>query len=93
MCFAKTKALCKEDALPLAKSSASSKGLMLNGFTLVEKEMTDDLIANGQVNTTHFLLLHNPNGLSNGETNKETIQPKKVGIAIAQVMIHNCRIF
>jgi len=41
---------------------------MLSGLTELDKEMADNLIAHGQANATHFLLLHKPTSLPNGET-------------------------
>jgi len=59
-------------------------------WSRLDKEITDHLIVVGdRANATHFMLRHNPNGLPNGDTNKETIQRKKARIAVARVMVHN----
>jgi len=50
----------------------------------------DNLIVIGSwANVTHFPLRHNPNGLPNGETDKDAIQRKKARVTIAPVVVHN----
>ena len=73
---AKTKALHKEDTFLLVKINSVIQQAHTEWPQLrsVNKEMTDDLIAQGQANSTHFILLHKPTGLLNGETDKEAIQ-------------------
>jgi len=91
---AKTKALRKEDdAFPVAKINGVIHQAHLE-WSKLDKEMMDHLIVVGnrnRANATHFMLRHNPNGLPNGDTDKETIQCKKACVAIARVMVHNCQ--
>jgi len=49
--------------------------------------MTDNLIAKGQANATHFL--HKTTILPQGEADKEAIQQKKACITISPVLVHN----
>ena len=93
MCGAKTQSLHKDDAFPLDKIKSVIQQTHVE-WAQLDKEMTDNLIATGsRANATQFLLRHNPNGLSNGETDKEAIQRKKAHITIARVMVHNCQKF
>jgi len=89
MCGAKTKTLRKDDAFPLAKINSVIQQACVE-WAQLDKEMTDNLIATGgRANGTHFLLLHKPTGLPNGETDKKAIQRKQACITIARVMVHN----
>jgi len=77
---AKTKALHKDDAFAVAKINVVIQQTHVERVQL-EKQMTDNLIATdgrANLNATHFLLRHNPNGLPNGKTDEEAIQGKKV---------------
>jgi len=86
---AKTKALHKDDAFPLAKTNSVIQQTHVE-WAQLDKEKTDDLIATGgRANVTHFLLRYNPNGLSNGKADEDAIQRKKARIAIVRVMVHN----
>ena len=86
---AKTKAKRKEDSFPLAKINGVIQQAHLE-WSRLDKEITDHLIAvGGRANATHYMLSHNPNGLSNGDTDEETIQRKKARITIARTMVHN----
>jgi len=86
---AKTKALRKEDGFPVAKINGVIQQAHLE-WSRLDKEITDHLIAvGGRANATHYMLSHNPNGLSNGDTDEETIQRKKARITIARVMVHS----
>jgi len=74
LCRAKTKAIGKEDALPIAKINCVIQQEHVK-WAQFDKEMSDNLIVTGgRANATHFLLLHNPNGLPNGETDEEATQ-------------------
>jgi len=86
---AKTKALRKEDGFLVAKINGVIQQAHLE-WSRLDKEITDHLIAvGGRANATHYMLSHNPNGLSNGDTDEETIQRKKARITIARVMVHS----
>jgi len=86
---AKTKAARKEDGFPVAKISGVIQQAHLE-WSRLDKEIADHLIAvGGRANATHCMLSHNPIGLSNGDTDEETIKRKKARIAIARVMVHN----
>jgi len=89
MCGAKTKALHKEDAFPLAKINSVIQQAHVE-WAQLDKEMMDNLnVTCCRANATHFLLLHTPTGLPNSGTYKEAIQRKKVIITIAKVMVYN----
>jgi len=86
---AKTKALRKEDAFPVAKINGVIQQAHLE-WSHLDKEITDHQMAVGnRANATHFMIHHNHNGLPNGDTDKDTIQRKKARITIARVMVHN----
>jgi len=86
---AKTKAKRKEDGFPVAKINGVIQQALLE-WSRLDKEIADHLIAvGGRANAAHCRLSHNPNGLSNGDEDEETIQRKKARIAIARVMVHN----
>ena len=71
---AKTKALRKVAAFPLTKINGVIKQAHLE-WSRLDKETTDHLIAVGdRANATHIMLCHNPDGLPNGDTDKEAIQ-------------------